>query len=285
MYRASLLNVLAPPLLVVALVLALLVLLRGRKGWVGRVLLALLSVWITVILFSAFHHPAVDAWVAYVVPTDVLYWGFHRPTNLADRFDDGVLDTSVWRLHEPDPGVTVQEGDGFLTIHGQGTIGRWIRTGVTSEIFAKRSCEITVDVGAEPGGGVSMVELSGIPSGLIRFHIVVMDQGYGYLLKDPKMVGEVMIPLFGNEARRLHTVRIRYDARSGQIAGYVDNVLVQSVQVRLYTLQVALAVSSRDPGAVFNTRFDNFSMRFFDGAPLQSPTALTAWLGLRVRPG
>lgn len=265
MYRASLLHVLVPPLLVVALVLALLVLLKGRKGWVGRLLLAFLNVLITVGLFGAFHHPAVDAWVAYVVPTDLLYWGFRRPTDVMDRFDDGVLDTSIWTLHVPDPGVAVQESDGLLTIYGKGTLGRWIRTGVTSRIFAKRSCEVSVDVGAVPGGGVSIVELSGIPSGVIRFHIAVMNQGYGYLLKDPKMMGEVgMIPLFGNEARRLHTVRIRYDARSGQIAGYVDNLLVKSAQVRFYTLQVALAVSSRDPDAVFNTRFDNFSMWFFD---------------------
>jgi hypothetical protein len=264
MYRASLVHVLIPPLAVIVLVLVLLVLFRGR-GWVGRLLLAVLSVVLTVVLFSALRHPVVDAWVAYVIPTEVVFWGFPRPTDLMDRFDNGMVDASIWTLHVPDPGVTIREGDHLLRIYGKGASGRWVRTGITSSIFAKQSCEVSVDVGAVPGGGVSIVELSGIPSGLIRFHIAIMDQGYGYLLRDPEMIGEVgMIPLFGNEARRLHTVRIRYDAQSGQVAGYVDNLLVKSARVRFYTLQVALAVSSRDPGAVFDTRFDNFSMSFFD---------------------
>ena len=178
-----------------------------------------------------------------------------------DNFNDGVFDP-VWGVVEQHP-FTITEHSGEVRIHGTTVEDGWGKTnGISTQGYPFPEGDFTVSV------DFRVPQFSG-PSWTIIYLLAHSSSQVGIFASggnfyrvqswDPSQFSEGTLPLFGDEVRNFHTMKLAYDFDAQTVAGYVDDIFVGSLYAPMSgDVGFSLGPATDAAGMVVDVRYDNF---------------------------
>jgi len=178
----------------------------------------------------------------------------------ADDFNDGVLDPD-WQLVSH--GCRVAETNGEIRIVGTTDTGHWWPNEIGMSGFPGGSFNASVDVSIPmfSGDGTKLVYLHVQDYQGDEYGLCYVNQAY-YAVQvwDPRQFSEG-IPSFGDEAETWHTMRLVYDDSAETLTGFVDELDIGSLHVKMNgKMKISLRVTTSDEDVDVDVRFDNFKL-------------------------
>lgn len=179
-----------------------------------------------------------------------------------DDFNDDVIDPE-WNSFQN--GCTITEAGGELRIQGTTVESGWGKGSGLSRYYQwispDEDFELAVDFSVPEfsGSGTRLIYLMGNASIGGNFGLFY-SYGYGYRVQtwDPSEFSTWLDP-FGDEESEFHRMKLVYSSASQSLTGYVDDLLVGSLNIELRgNLNLSVSAASETAGMGIDTRFDNY---------------------------
>ncbi|MFQ5796030.1 MAG: hypothetical protein ACE5JP_13410 [Candidatus Bipolaricaulia bacterium] len=196
---------------------------------------------------------------------------------ISDDFEDGTLDETLWiqGYITQDPGIHISESFGTLSVSGISTQPGWSFNGISSHQFLRQNVEVSVEFKKawpptfpeELNVAIAQLFLESSDRGrAFGVGYYYHEQGYRTSWKrsgDPFVYTDELLPGFGNEVTSFHTLKIKYNATTDRVEGYVDDRLIGSTEIDFPNFKIQLKYAPGEPEVKPNVSFDNFRAVLF----------------------
>lgn len=188
---------------------------------------------------------------------------------IADNFDSGSLNRSLWHPVTSDTGLTARVVNKELKIAGKTSATTYLGGGITT-LFCMPNGSFTVEASFEApslGSGLNLIYLNLFTLEGLQYGILY--QGYNYYLQDfnnSTFYGGVQA--FGNEATTYHKMSFTY--QPGTLTAKIDGITIASIPRTLKGVRFEMVYASNTPGYDIDVRFDNF-------VAVLSPGTVSGW--------
>lgn len=184
-------------------------------------------------------------------------------TILTDNFNDGIINPE-WQILQN--GCTITEIAGELRIQGTTIQSGWGHGNglYTDHDFPGGDFDVAVDFSVPQfsGPGTRLIYLQSKGATLGETVGLFYSYGFGYRVQtwEPSQFSDWLSP-FGDEGSAFHRMKLSYSCDSQILTGYVDNILIGSLNVQMGgDLSFSIQAASETSGMVIDTRFDNFEV-------------------------